>query len=254
MSSNARKQLFALEQAFAQSIRDPNYNAKEFNFDPKRIKLYQQLMFNNIVSMISNAFPVLTSIYTKDAWHTLIQEFYARHQAHSPLFHELPHEFLTFLQNEYQLKTNDKPFLLELAHYEWVELALDLSEEIIPPQAIKDSSDLLHRKLMLSPLAWILQYKFPVHRIGQDFQPEQPAAEPTYLLVYRDRNDAIGFMELNAVTARLLELIKQQSLTGEQALQQITAELNYPDPEQIVQYGMPTLIQLWENDIIGGKS
>ena len=81
---------------------------------------------------------------------------------------------------DYRLLPSDPPFLAEMAHYEWVELALDVADAVLPePSAFED---ILAVVPQLSPLAWSLSYGFPVHRIGPAFRPIA-AAEPTYLVV-----------------------------------------------------------------------
>jgi len=82
------------------------------------------LFFNNLRGFFSNIFPVLTSIMGNERWLELIREYLQKHDSKTPLFHELGQEFLDFLQNEYESLANDPPFILELAHYEWVELAV----------------------------------------------------------------------------------------------------------------------------------
>jgi hypothetical protein len=103
--------------------------------------------------------------------------------------------------------------MLELAHYEWVELALDVAQEEVPPPV--PVADMASAILRLSPLAWVLSYRFPVHQVGPGFQPEE-AAEPTYLVVYRNSADQVQFIQLNAATARLLELVRDNE-TGSAA-------------------------------------
>jgi hypothetical protein len=123
----------------------------------------------------------------------------------------------------------DPPFLLELAHYEWVELALDIAPDSIDPAGIDPNGDLLAGVPVVSPVAWSLGYRFAVHRIGPDFQPERPGPEPTRLVVYRTRQGGVEFLEVNAVTARLLDLLEQNDqTTGRDALTQIAAELCTP--------------------------
>ncbi len=106
---------------------------------------------------------------------------------------------------------------------------------------------------MVSPLAWSLSYQYPVHKIGRDFQPSQPQEQPVYLIVYRNHLDRVGFMEANAVTARLLELLQLDSAcSGQQVLEQIALEIQHPDPRQVVDGGMDILRQLHTLDIILG--
>ncbi|MEZ5567962.1 MAG: hypothetical protein R3E54_06440 [Halioglobus sp.] len=117
----------------------------------------------------------------------------------------------------------DPPFIAELAHYEWVELALDVAEDELPePAAVADIAVAVPT---LSPLAWSLAYQYPVHRIGSGFRPERAEA-PTYLVVYRDRRDSVRFMEVNAPTARLLELVAGNTERSvEQLLALLAAEM-----------------------------
>ncbi len=71
-----------------------------------------------------------------------------------------------YLQQERGVVENDPPYLAELAHYEWVELALTLRDaESLPTQSLP-AVNLFQRSLQLSPLAWPLSYHYPVHRIG----------------------------------------------------------------------------------------
>ena len=211
------------------------------------MKIYERLVYNNIESFISGGFPVLRALYDDDAWHALVRAFVDQHSCHTPYFLEISQEFLQFLMRDYQPRDSDPPFLAELAHYEWVELALDISEEELP--AAEEAEDILAAVVRLSPLAWSLRYRFPVHRIGPGFRPAG-ASEPTYLVVYRNRADQVGFIELNAVTARLLELIRDNtSDTAHTLLDGLATELGQP-LEQILVHGGEQLRQLAAKGVI----
>ncbi|MEQ8802966.1 MAG: DUF2063 domain-containing protein, partial [Haliea sp.] len=100
-----------------------------------------------------------------------------------------------------------------------------------------------------SPLAWVLAYSFPVHRIGADYRPSGPG-EPVYLVVYRDREDVVRFMALNAATARLLELARDnQAGTGAELLGQLAAELNM-DQEAVVGFGSAQLADFASRTVV----
>ena len=73
------------------------------------------------------------------------------------------------------------------------------------------------------------------------------------LVVYRNRNDEVKFMEINPVTARLIHLLEEnENQSGQQALQQITQEMNHPNPEVVMQGGLSALQQLQAQGIILG--
>ena len=134
-----------------------------------------------------------------------------------------------------------------------MELALSISEENITAEDADPTGDLLAGIPVLSPLAWHLAYQYPVHRIGPDFRPDQPGDIMTCLVVYRNRADEVGFMEINPVTKRLLELIdadKEES--GKQLLNRIATEMSHPQPEVVINSGLDILKGLAEKDIILG--
>ena len=131
--------------------------------------------------------------------------------------------------------------------------ALSIAE---PPAAIEQADpdgDPLHGVPLLSPLAWHLAYRFPVHRISPDYQPQQPGDMPTCLVVYRDRDDAVGFLEINSVTKRLLELIDAgTNRTGNELLACIAAEMSHPRPDVVIRGGAGILHGLLQKQILTG--
>ena len=88
--------------------------------------------------------------------------------------------------------------------------------------------------------------------IGPEFQPAADQAVATHLIVYRDRDMKIGFLETNAVTSRLLELFREESLTGREGLLKLAQELNHPNPDALQQFGLDLLLQLRRKEIICG--
>ena len=166
---------------------------------------------------------------------------------------ELPREFLQYLQDSRKDREGDLPFLLELAHYEWVELALSLDENEIDDTPANPDGDLLDGIPVLSPLAWSLSYHYPVHRISPEFQPTEPPEQATHLLVYRDRKDSIKCMQLNAVSALLMQSLKdEQKRTGHDMLNEIASSLKHTKPEVVVAGGAQLLADLFTRDVILG--
>jgi uncharacterized protein len=238
---------------FAAHIRDPENNPAPPDVEDRRMEIYRGLFFRNVESFIANGFPVLRKLYSDADWEQLVRGFFANHRSESPHFIEISQEFLQYLQHEQRARPCDPPFLLELAHYEWVELALSVSTETAEMNGIDPNADLLQGPPALSPLAWPLAYRWPVQMISPEFRPETPPEQPTYLVVYRDRGDKIRFVSINAVTARLLELLQQQpALRGLEALQQIAEEMKHPNPDVVINGGRQTLEQLKGQGIILG--
>ena len=61
---------------------------------------------------------------------------------HEPQFFRIAEEFLKYLDDERGEVADDPVFLRELAHYEWVELALSISQEELTPELADPNGDL----------------------------------------------------------------------------------------------------------------
>lgn len=243
------------QREFAAHIRDPEHSPAPLDVEDRRMAIYRDLFFNNVREFLAGSFPVLRELYDEPGWTELARDYFSRHQAHTPLFPQIPGEFLQYLEEERGEQPGDPPFLRELAHYEWVELALNIDTREPHEPGVDPDADLMAEHPVLSPLAWPLAYRFPVHTIGPDYHPEAPPEQPTYLIVFRDTRDQVRFLEINPVTARLVELIRQQeTMSGRAALEKIAGELRHPDPGVVVDGGRAILDDLRRRDILlGGR-
>jgi hypothetical protein len=232
----------------AQYLRNPESAPAPAGVEQRRLDIYKRLVFNNIESFISSGFPILRSLYGEQDWHGLIRAFIEGHSCHTPYFLEIGQEFLQFLLEEHQRREVDPVFMTELAHYEWVELALDVSQEEVPPA--QTCEDPLTAILRLSPVAWLLSYQYPVHRIGPGFRPTEPEAT-TYLVVYRDRADKVRFMELNAVSARLVEITRDNTSANGEKLLSTVAEETGMDKSGLMEFGAQQLRELLDCAVLG---
>ncbi|TXI20056.1 MAG: DUF2063 domain-containing protein [Nitrosomonas sp.] len=248
-----RPDFVRLQYSFAAHIRNPEKNPCPEAIENRRMKIYRELLYNNVEDFMASTYPVLRQITPDDRWHSMIRDYFANHLSHTPLFTEMPREFLKYLEHERRPQPDDPPFLLELAHYEWVELALSILDEKVNETTINSDGDLLDGNLVISPLAWALNYRFPVHKIGPDFQPKDTGGTQTHLVVYRDAGFDIHFIEINAITARLLHLITTNpDKTGRTLLQQISIELNHSRPDIVMDGGMEILNNLIRRKVILG--
>ncbi|MCH9691294.1 MAG: putative DNA-binding domain-containing protein [Gammaproteobacteria bacterium] len=236
---------------FAAHLRAPDEIAPPATIEPRRMHIYRDLIYNNIESFIAGGFPILRSIYTDERWYAMVRDFVHQHSSKTPYFLQISEEFLHYLQRERRLLDTDPPFLLELAHYEWVELALDVSDAEFPA-GLTTSGDVLEMSPVVSPLLWSLSYQYPVHRLGPSFQPQSPPPAPTFLLVYRNRTLDVGFMEVNAATARLLQLAQEGSMNGRQLLQCLAAEIQHPEPTALENFGRELFEKLLGLNILAG--
>lgn len=172
-----------LQQQFAARIRDPQGAPLPEQVAPERMAIYERLFFNANRSFFDSGFPVLRGVLGEARWQRLVRVFLREHASHTPYFLEIGQSFLDWLEDGFVAETSDPAFLYELAHYERVELALDVSAAELPAAG-------------WSPLAWPLAYRWPVQRLCADYQPEQMPDEPTLLLAWRDAADRVRFQQL----------------------------------------------------------
>ncbi|CAA0088122.1 Uncharacterised protein [Zhongshania aliphaticivorans] len=243
------KSFQSVQRELTQFVRDPDHNPGPEGLEHRRLVIYRDLFFNNINGFLSNGFPVCRSVYSEADWDAMVRDFMTRHQCASPYFLKIAEEFLAYLQSGRGNNVVDPPFLAELAHYEWVELALDVANEELPDNG-PISNQLLDSHFYLSPLAWPLVYAFPVQQISSSNCPDSPSDEPTYIVVYRNRADRVQFLEINAVTARLLALFDDgTSPKAIEVLATIAAELG-AEVESLLGFGGELVTQLVELDIL----
>ena len=241
------------QRAFAAHIRDPDNAPPPAGIEDRRLAIYRELFFNNLDGLLRRSFPVLRDLLGGDAWRGLVREFMARHRAQTPYFLEVPREFVDFLAARPRGGVDYPPFLSELAHYEWVELALSVAIETGDPDDVDGDGDLLEGVPVKSALAWPLSYRFPVHRLSKDFQPAEPPAQPTCLVVYRKPDDELAFMELNGLTAALLERIAgNDDRPGRELLRELGDETGYADTAALIVHGRKAMDELRAAGILLG--
>jgi len=242
----------ALQRAFAAHLRDPDHVPPPEGIEPRRMTVYRELFFNNVRELLAGTFPVCRSILGDDGWSRLVRRFYAGHRAHTPYFLELPREFVDWLAET----TVDPPFLAELAHYEWVELALSIAEGGDVAGDIDPDGDLLQGRPVVSPLAWTLAYRWPVHRLSPAYQPSEPPPAPTFVVVHR-RGEEVAFLQVDARTAQLLEVLESGDAPSGRAALERTGPMPRDDDDgaaATTDAGERMLRRLREREILLGTA
>ena len=202
-------ELRQFQLSFGKYLRDPENIAIPDGIDSSRVTIYQNLIFNNVKGFIDSCFPVCKTLLSESEWLSLIRNFFVSWRASSPYFHEVPQEFLSFLQQN--PRDNLPPWFLELAHYEWVELAVDTADDTDPslgnisPET--DGDEVIRCNTTLQNVS----YAWPVHKISAESIPENP--ENTFLVVYRDNDFNVQFSEINPATSVMLNFIQNEALT-----------------------------------------
>lgn len=238
------------QAAFCAHLRNPAENPRPGGVAARRIRVYSTLLFDNMQSTLAACFPVCKRVIGVRRWNALVKRFFAGHRATSPLFRQIPEEFLRWLEQADQ--SGLPPFFHQLAHYEWVELALSVSDAVPGPH--DPGGDLLAGRPLLAPALMLLRYDWPVQRISPRFKPREALAEPLWMLVFRDAADTVQFVELNAVSARVIELLHADQTSGAEVLALVARELRHPDPSALLAFGSAMLQALRQQGAIIGTA
>ena len=244
--SALREQLDAL----ARHVRDPETHPGPPGIEPRRLKIYSDLLYNNIEGLLAGNVPVIRKTLGDTAWHALVRRFFAHHRSRTPLFTEIGRELIAFLESDAGLDPQ-RPWLAELAHYEWAELGLQLSDEATP--AHDPHGNLLDGVPVLSPLAWPLAYRWPVASIGPDYQPATLPDAPTLVLLRREADGRVHFSALSPLLFRLLELVAGNlDASGHALLERLAREAGHGDFDAFLDAARPMLQRLHNEGVLLG--
>ena len=238
------------QQQFTAHIRNPSAHKKPAGVVAERMAVYRSAVFNNIFESVSVCFPVCQVALGKRAWRALLKDFVKSYPAQSPVFRQIPQQFLQFLSTEKTDPIKNLPaFLAQLAHYEWVELAV--ASHDATQVNLSKKPDLLNEKPVLAAAHMLLEYDYAVHKISKRKLPK--TTEKTYLLVFRNSEFEVKFIELNPITYQLLRLIQENNMTGKQALVRLVEHIKHPDTDAVIQFGAEILSDLANQQAIIGS-
>lgn len=251
---NAPAPFQQFQQAFADHIRNPRQVPRPAGVPARRMRVYDELLYNNLVGFLDACFPVARQLLGPRRWARLTRRFFVAGEPRTPYFREIPKEFVDWFASPAQASAAAglPPYLAELFRYEWAELAVDVMEAPAGAggRAIDPTGDLLTARPVLNPALMVLACQWPVHRIGPGYRPRRP--QPVHLVVLRDAECQVRFVEINAVTTHLLGLLQAGTLSGRAACLQVAEALSHPQPEQVVAFGAGLLAELRQAEILLG--
>jgi len=191
-------------------------------------------------STLQNAFPLLYNKYKKldlIQWQKLVRNFFNTHPLKTPILHEIPDEFVEFLH----LQGDKNNF--ELAHYDWVEIILELDSIDLNTINYTITANIIDHIPLISPLAYLVHY--------ETFTKNNE----NHHIIWRNRNHQVSYLAVNIFSAKFFELLKNnKTLSGQAVLELLILETNPPNPILVIKNGL-ALLQHWrEKEIILGAS
>jgi len=231
-----------MQNAFSRAARGHKQTGSP-EFDERRLAVYQRLLLNNLNEVISPCFPVLLSILPADTWQSILKDFLKHHQVTTPVFHELPFFMVDYLKLH---PLADFPFAHELAHYEWIELEVELSEPD-KTQSETGAISLLEQIWRLSNTARLLEYHYEVDKICHDYQPHETVK--TYLLVYQIEGE-VEFLKLNELSFQLLSMMLNESMSAKDIIHLLCETHPQLNETDLVSACISLITQLFDEQIL----
>ncbi len=238
----------AFQHDFARYLRDPAQVDRPAHVSDRAAGIYARLLYGNLRAFVDRCFPLSQAILGEAQWQTLTRKFYRDCPLHSPVFRDMLADFVDFLNSDAPLP-DLPPWLPELAHFEWLEMAVALAPN--PQVQAQPDGDLMNGCPVTRPGLVVLNYHWPVHRINANWQPETP--EPSYLLVHRDDQFKFRVHQSNPTTLRLLSFLDGKT-SGHDALQALAAEIGYQPVSELLGFGAALLTELRQLGVVCGSN
>ena len=170
----------------------------------ERLAIYRVMVHARLRDAVADFLPKTVARLGRPRLRGEIAQFMAEAAPKAPQFWRLTGEFLAWAQPRWAVDASLPDYLLDLALYEWADA--EVGNDPAGGEAASGEPLALDRPVQLDGTVRLRRYRFAVHQASET---EAPAASPTALLLYRDRNEhQVRVLELTpraaAVTARLL--------------------------------------------------
>ncbi len=73
------------QSAFAARIRDPRAAPRPPGAPDRRMRVYEELLYNNLEGFLLAGYPIARQLLGARAWKQTVRRFFAEHRCHSPL-------------------------------------------------------------------------------------------------------------------------------------------------------------------------
>lgn len=167
----------------------------------RRLRVYKGLVKASVLDPIPDCFPILKTLLEKaEAWSTCLDAFFASRSVQSLYYRDVNPAFLAWLADT--AWAQDRwPFLLQLAHWEYMELEVLIGPESRPESGLRQVPGTEDRALFDGAFR-NLAYGYRVHEA--DEEAPEPATGATFLLCLRNPEGRFETQEVDGRTSAFL--------------------------------------------------
>lgn len=191
-----------------------------------RLHNYRRLIHTIFWESLADAYPITKSILNEEQWNCLVDDFISNNPCQEPQLFRMPFSLIAFVENNDYCEKFSLPFLIDLLHFEWVEIEVHTMEDL-QEEPFETKTDFSTGNIVFNPYLRIIQLKYPIHKLKTE---DISLVKGNYfLLVYRQDNGTVQYLELNVFTTNLLEQLCQYS-----------AELTFNDSLEVIFSAVPS--------------
>lgn len=181
--------------------------------DEKRLLLYRKLVRRGLRAAIRVEIP-RTAARMGPAFEACTERYFDHTLPRSPYLRDVAFEFFAWLSRSSLEELAVPPYLIDLARHELVAFTVacapseDSEQTGVPLE--------LDRGVRFRAAVEIVRYAHAVHRLHEELDAhDEPKAEPTALLVYRDDELEIRYLELSPLASHILDKLRSgETLRG----------------------------------------
>lgn len=193
----------------------------------ERMLVYRSLVHNRIRHAIRDFLPRTLARRGRKAFAGDLVAFMEARAARSFYLRDVPGEFVDWVGPRWTADPEAPAYLLDLARHEL--LAIDVRND---PRGGEPATGLplaLDRPLRFDTSARRIDYAHAVHLLSDSKDDRSaPPSEPTRLLVYRDENHKVRYLELTPYAAAVLDELMVGNASVQGGLQRACASLGHP--------------------------
>lgn len=171
-----------------------------------RLLAYRALVHNRIRNVVDDWIPRAVSRLGPARFRADVSRFIETQGPRSPYLREVPREFVDWVSPRWNEASELPPYLVDLARYEL--LRHDVRND--PRGNEVDSGERLELEwpIRTNSTGAVLTFGWAVHRLPkQRSDRSDPAPGPVHLAVFRNRNDAMMYKELDEYEAQLVRRV-----------------------------------------------
>lgn len=214
-----------------------------------RLAIYRRLVHGALDECMHSILP-RTAARLGDRFWEEVHLFYSECGPHTHYLRDVPSEFLAWCKDRWSTLEDLPAYAFDLACHEVTAIEVGAASD--GSARSEEPSLSLDRPVIFQGAIALRHYQYAVHRLSEDLENLSiPEASPVFLLVYRDRNHDLRYLELSTIAFAIL----QRLLTGgtlQQAIVEGAASGGVPVDDTLL-HGIAVLLgDLAERGVLWG--